>query len=138
MDKVYGLVKGNENDTPDFGSLELFTDFDDALNIARCLNKDNLFRLHPEKEAEWEANAELTVEQSYRVNELWTAGLVNPEARKIAEAYMAHKGHWVDETCVNELIDNVINKCFKSGYLPWGWYGVVEYRVNGVVEYRVN
>lgn len=49
---VYGLVKGNENDVPDFGTLELFADFDDALHIARCLNKDNIFRLHPEREAE--------------------------------------------------------------------------------------
>lgn len=127
---IYGLVKGNENDTPDFGSLELFTDFDEALGRARELNKDNLFRLHPEKETEWEANPELTVEQSHRVNELWTAGLTNPEVKKIAEIYMGRCGHWVDETCVNELIDNVINKCLKLGNLPCGWYGVVEYEVH--------
>ena len=59
---VYGLVKGNENDVPNFGTME------------RC-------------------------------------------------------GHWVDETRVNELIDNVINKCLRFGNLPWGWYGVVEYNV---------
>ena len=127
---VYGLVKGNENDVPDLESLELIANFDDALDFARRLNKTNLFRLHPEKETEWEANPELTVEQSYRVNELWTAGLTNPEVKKIAEAYMGRCGHWVDETCVNELIDNVINKCLRFGNLPCGWYGVVEYEVH--------
>lgn len=126
---IYGLVKGSENDTPDFGSLELYADFDDALHMARCLNKDNIFRLHPEREAEWEANTELTAEQDNKVNELWTAGLVNPEVREIAETYMERYGHWVDETCVNELIDNVINKCLWFGNLPCGWYGVVEYDV---------
>lgn len=130
MDKVYGLVEGNENDTPDFGSLELFTDFDDALYMARRLNKDNLFRLHPERQTEWEANAELTTEQDDRVNELWTAGLVNSKVKEIAETYMERCGHWVDETCIDKLIDNVINKCLKIGSLPWGWYGVVEYRVH--------
>lgn len=79
---VYGLVKGNGNDVPDFGTMEL-----------------------------------------------WTAGLLHPEVREIAEAYMERCGHWVDETCVNELIDNVINKCLRFGNLPWGWYGVVEYNV---------
>lgn len=127
---VYGLVKGNENDVPNFGSLELYADFDDALHMARCLNKDNIFRLHPEREAEWEANTELTAEQDNKVNELWTAGLVNPEVRKIAETYMSRNGHWIDETRVDELIDNVISKCLKWGNLPCGWYGVVEYRVN--------
>lgn len=127
---VYGLVKGNENDVPNFGSLELYADFDDALHMARCLNKDNIFRLHPEREAEWEANTELTAEQDNKVNELWTAGLVNPEVREIAETYMSRNGHWIDETHVDELIDNVISKCLKWGNLPCGWYGVVEYRVN--------
>lgn len=127
---IYGLVKGNENDVPDFGSLELFSDFDEALDLARRLNKDNLFRLHPERETEWEANTDLTPEQDDKVNELWTAGLIYPEVRKIAEAYMEHRGHWVDETCINELINNVINKCLRFGNLPCGWYGVVEYRVH--------
>ena len=127
---IYGLVEGNENDVPDFRSLELFSDFDEALNLARCLNKDNLFRLHPERETEWEANTDLTPEQDDKVNELWTAGLIHPEVRKIAEAYMEHHGHWVDETCINELINNVINKCLRFGNLPCGWYGVVEYRVH--------
>lgn len=127
---IYGLVKGGENDIPDFGSLELYTDFDNALAVARCYNKGNIFRLHPEREAEWEANIELTAEQDNKVNELWTAGLVNPEAREIAETYMSRNGHWIDETHVDELIDNVISKCLKWGNLPYGWYGVVEYRVN--------
>ena len=126
---IYGLVKGNENDTPDFGSLELFADFDNVLHIARCMNKDNLFRLHPEREAKWEANTNLTAEQEDKINELWTVGLIHPEVRKIAEAYMKHYGRWIDEICVNELIDNVINECLKSGNLPCGWYGVVEYNV---------
>lgn len=127
---VYGLVKGNENDVPDFESLELFSDFNDALNIARCINKDNWFRLHPEREAEWEANANLTPEQENIINELWTAGLTNPEVREIAEAYMERCGHWVDETRVNELNDNIIHKCFKLGNLPCNWYGVIEYEVH--------
>lgn len=127
---VYGLVKGNENDVPDFGTLELFADFDDALHIARCLNKDNIFRLHPEREAEWEAKADLTAEQDNKVNELWTVGLIHPEVREIAEIYMSRNGRWVDETCVDELIDNVISKCLKLGSLPCGWYGIVEYNVN--------
>ena len=126
---VYGLVKGNKNDVPDFGTLELFADFDDTLHIARCLNKDNIFRLHPEREAEWEAIADLTAEQDNKIIELWTAGLIHPEVREIAEAYMERCGHWVDETCVNELIDNVINECLRLGNLPCGWYGVVEYNV---------
>lgn len=126
---VYGLVKGNKNDVPDFGTMELYADFDDALHMARCINKDNWFRLHPEREAEWEANANLTPEQDDKINELWTAGLLHPEVREIAEAYMERCGHWVDETRVNELIDNVINKCLRFGNLPWGWYGVVEYNV---------
>ena len=130
MDKVYGLVEGNENDTPDFESLEFFANFDDALYLARRLNKDNIFRLHPERETEWEANTELTAEQDNKVNELWTAGLVNPEVREIAETYMSRNGHWIDETRVDELIDNVISKCLKWGNLPCGWYGVVEYQVN--------
>lgn len=127
---IYGLVEGNENDVPDFGSLELFADFDDALHIARCINKDNLFRLHPEREAKWEADANLTAEQEDKINELWTAGLIHPEVRKIAEAYMERCGHWIDETCVDKLIDNVINKCLRFGNLPYGWYGVVEYKVH--------
>lgn len=126
---IYGLVKGNENDVPDFGALELYADFDDALHIARCLNKDNIFRLHPEREAEWEANANLTSEQDNKINELWTVGLIHSEVREIAEIYMSRNGRWVDETCVDELIDNVINKCLRFGNLPWGWYGVVEYNV---------
>lgn len=130
MNKIYGLVEGNENDTPDFRSLELFTDFDDALDMARCLNKENLFKLHPERQTEWEANAELTAEQDNKVNELWTAGLIHPEVREIAETYMKRYGHWVDETCIDKLIDNVINKCLKLGNLPEGWYGVVEYWVH--------
>lgn len=127
---VYGLVKGNENDVPDFGSLELYADFNEALHIARTMNKDNWFRLHPEKEAEWEANTNLTPEQDDTINELWTAGLLHPEVREIAEAYMERCGHWVDETCINELIDNVINGCLILGNLPCGWYGIVEYQVN--------
>ena len=129
MDKVYGLVKGNENAVPDFGTLELFADFDDALHIARCLNKDNIFRLHPERETEWEASAGLTTEQDNKIKELWTAGLIHPEVREIAETYMSRNGRWVDETRIDELIDNVINKCLRFGNLPWGWYGVVEYDV---------
>ena len=43
---------------------------------------------------------------------------------------MSRNGHWIDETHVNELIDNVISKCLKWGNLSYGWYGVVEYRVN--------
>lgn len=127
---VYGLVKGNENDVPDFGSLALYADFNEALHIARTMNKDNWFRLHPEKEAEWEANTNLTPEQDDTINELWTAGLLHPEVREIAEAYMERCGHWVDETCINELIDNVINGCLIFGNLPCGWYGIVEYQVN--------
>lgn len=126
---IYGLVKGNENDVPDFGTLKLYANFDDALHIARSINKDNFFRLHPEREAKWEANADLTPEQDNKINELWTAGLIHPEVRKIAETYMERCGHWVDETCVNELIDNVINECLRLGILPCGWYGVVEYNV---------
>ena len=127
---IYGLVEGNENDVPEFESLELFFNFDDALDIARRINKDNLFKLHPEREAEWEANADLTPEQDDKVNELWTAGLIHPEARKIAEVYMERYGHWIDETCIDKLIDNVISNCLKLGNLPCGWYGVVEYRVH--------
>lgn len=127
---IYGLVEGNENDVPDFKSLELFFNFDDVLDIARRINKDNLFKLHPEREAEWEANADLTPEQDDKVNELWTAGLIHPEVRKIAEVYMERYGHWIDETCIDKLIDNVISKCLKFGNLPCGWYGVVEYRVH--------
>lgn len=127
---VYGLVKGNENDVPDFRTLELYADFDDALHIARSINKDNFFRLHPEREAEWEANADLTAKQDDKIKELWTAGLIHPEVREIAETYMSRNGHWIDETHVDELIDNVISKCLKWGNLPCGWYGVVEYRVN--------
>ena len=127
---IYGLVEGNENDVPDFESLELFFNFDDALDIARRINKDNLFKLHPEREAEWEANADLTPEQDDKVNELWTAGLIHPEVRKITEVYMERYGHWIDETCIDKLIDNVISKCLKFGILPCGWYGVVEYRVH--------
>lgn len=126
---IYGVVKGNENDTPDFSTLKFYADFDDALYMARCINKDNLFRLHPERETKWEANADLTPEQDNKINELWTAGLIHPEVREIAEAYMERCGHWVDETCVNELIDNVINECLRLGNLPCGWYGVVEYNV---------
>lgn len=127
---IYGLVEGNENDVPDFKSLELFFNFDDVLDIARRINKDNLFKLHPEREAEWEANTDLTPEQDDKVNELWTAGLIHPEVRKIAEVYMERYGHWIDETCIDKLIDNVISKCLKFGNLPCGWYGVVEYRVH--------
>lgn len=127
---VYGLVKGNENDVPDFGSLELYADFNEVLHIARTTNKDNWFRLHPEREAEWEANTNLTPEQDDTINELWTAGLLHPEVREIAEAYMERCGHWVDETCIDELIDNVINGCLILGNLPCGWYGIVEYQVN--------
>ena len=126
---IYGLVKGNENDVPDFSTLELYADFDDALHIARSINKDNFFRLHPEREAEWEANTDLTAKQDDKIKELWTAGLIHPEVREIAETYMGRCGHWVDETCVNELIDNVINKCLRFGNLPCGWYGIVEYDV---------
>lgn len=127
---IYGLVEGNENDVPEFKSLELFFNFDDALDIARRINKDNFFKLHPEREAEWEANADLTPEEDDKVNELWTAGLIHPEVRKIAEVYMERYGHWIDETCIDKLIDNVISKCLKFGNLPCGWYGVVEYRVH--------